>query len=104
MIDECMGINLNFDFFTASKEGEIVVVRTQVIKQGKSIVNIKDKCRTDNANGAFQYIAELKRLLDSSKSRTLLKKSKRAALVVPTESNIKAYVFANQFQVLLIIE
>ena len=34
----------------------------------------KDKCRTDNANGAFQYIAELKRLLEESKSRTLLKK------------------------------
>ena len=34
-------INLNFDFYTASKEGEIVVVRTQVIKQGKSIINIK---------------------------------------------------------------
>ena len=55
MIDECMGINffclgseyfypsinLNVDFFTAAKEGEIVVVRTQVIKQGKSIINIK---------------------------------------------------------------
>ena len=34
-------INLNVDFFTAAKEGEIVVVRTQVIKQGKSIINIK---------------------------------------------------------------
>jgi len=55
MIDECMGINffclglecfypsinLNVDFFTAAKEGEIVVVHTQVIKQGKSIINIK---------------------------------------------------------------
>ena len=55
MIDECMGINffclalecfypsinLNVDFFTAVKEGEKVVVRTQVIKQGKSIMNIK---------------------------------------------------------------
>jgi site-specific DNA recombinase len=44
----------------------------------------EDKCRTDNANGAFQYIAELKRLLDSSKSRTLLKKIESAALVAPT--------------------
>ena len=34
-------INLSVDFFTAVKEGEIVVVRTQVIKQGKSIMNIK---------------------------------------------------------------
>ena len=40
---ECFyaSINLNVDFFTAAKEGEIVVVRTQVIKQGKSIINIK---------------------------------------------------------------
>ena len=44
----------------------------------------EDRCRTDNVNGAFQYIAELKRLLQESKSRTLLKKTKDAALVVPT--------------------
>ena len=44
----------------------------------------EDKCRTHNANGAFQYIAELKRLLEESKSRTLSKKIESAALVVPT--------------------
>jgi uncharacterized protein (TIGR00369 family) len=55
MIDDCMGvnffilgleyfyptINLNVEFFYAVKEGEIVIVRTQVIKQGRSIINIK---------------------------------------------------------------
>lgn len=44
----------------------------------------KDRCRTDNANGVFQYIAELKRLLEESKSRTSIKKIENAALVVPT--------------------
>ncbi|HKC36252.1 MAG TPA: hypothetical protein VKB95_09325 [Chitinophagaceae bacterium] len=54
----------------------------------------EDKCRTDNANGAFQYIAELKRLLEESKSRTLLKKTESAALVDPTGkiSNILEYL------------
>jgi len=55
MIDECMGINffclgleyfyptinLNVDFFNAVKEGELVIIRTEVIKKGKSIINIK---------------------------------------------------------------
>ena len=42
----------------------------------------EDKCRTDNSSEVFQYIANLKRLLQESKSRTHLKKSKCAALVV----------------------
>ena len=55
MIDDCMGvnfscfgleyfypiINLNIDFLNAVMEGEIAIVRTQVIEQGKSIINIK---------------------------------------------------------------
>jgi uncharacterized protein (TIGR00369 family) len=55
MIDECMGVNfmclgleyfyptisLNVDFFNAVKEGEKVIVRSQVIKKGKTIINIK---------------------------------------------------------------
>lgn len=44
----------------------------------------EDRCRTDNANGAFQYIAELRRLLEKSKSRTSIKKIESAALVVQT--------------------
>ncbi len=43
----------------------------------------EDKCRTNNANGAFEYIAEVKRLLQESKGRTVLKKLESAALVVP---------------------
>ena len=44
----------------------------------------KDRCRTDNANGVFQYIADLKRLLEESKSRTSIKKIESAALVAPS--------------------
>ena len=44
----------------------------------------EDRCRTDNVNGAFEYIAELKRLLQESKGRTLIRKLENAALVVPT--------------------
>jgi len=55
----------------------------------------EDECRTHNANGVFQYIAELKRLLEESKSRTHLKKSKSAALVAPTGIEpLSARVFA----------
>ena len=43
----------------------------------------EDRCRTDKVNEAFEYIAELKRLLQESKGRTALKKSESAALVVP---------------------
>jgi hypothetical protein len=52
----------------------------------------KDKCRTDNANGAFQYIAELKRLLEEFKSRTSLKKLEGAALVVPSRIELEYQV------------
>ena len=55
MIDDCMGINflnlgiehfyptinLNVEFFRSAKEGETVYVKTQVVKLGKTIINIK---------------------------------------------------------------
>jgi uncharacterized protein (TIGR00369 family) len=55
MIDECMGvnficlglehfyptINLNVDFFTAAKEGEIVVVRTQELSKENQLSTSK---------------------------------------------------------------
>ncbi|UII31158.1 PaaI family thioesterase [Fulvivirga ulvae] len=55
MIDECIGvtffvmgleyfyptINLNVEFFSAAQEGDTVRVQTQVVKQGKTIINIK---------------------------------------------------------------
>ena len=52
----------------------------------------EDKCRTDNANDAFQYIAELKRLLEESKSRTILKKIESAALVAPPRIELRSGV------------
>jgi acyl-coenzyme A thioesterase 13 len=62
MIDDCMGvtffilgleyfyptINLNVEFFSAAKEGETVQVRTHVIKQGKTIINIKADMLNDS--------------------------------------------------------
>ena len=62
MIDECVGvtffvlgleyfyptINLNVEFFYAAKEGETVRVQTQVIKQGKTIINIKANVLNDS--------------------------------------------------------
>lgn len=55
MFDDCIGvnfmildtkyffptINLNVEFFSAVKEGELVIVKTYVIKKGKSVINIK---------------------------------------------------------------
>jgi acyl-coenzyme A thioesterase 13 len=55
MIDDCMGvtffvlgldyfypsINLNVEFFKGAKAGDKVLVRTQVVKQGRTIINIK---------------------------------------------------------------
>lgn len=55
MIDDCMGvnffilglkyfyptINLNVEFFNPVAEGETVMVKTQVVKQGKTVINIK---------------------------------------------------------------
>ena len=55
MIDDCMGvtffilgldyfyptINLNIDFFAPANQGETVLVSTQVVKQGKTVINIK---------------------------------------------------------------
>lgn len=62
MIDECIGvtffvlgleyfyptINLNVEFFSAAKEGETVLVQTQMIKQGKTIINIKADMLNDS--------------------------------------------------------
>ena len=55
MIDDCVGvtffilglknfyptINLYVDFFNPVSEGKTVLVRTQVVKQGKAIINMK---------------------------------------------------------------
>lgn len=55
MIDDCMGvtffilgleyfyptINLNVEFFSSAKEGETVTVQTKVVKQGRTIINLK---------------------------------------------------------------
>jgi uncharacterized protein (TIGR00369 family) len=55
MIDDCIGvnffllgleyfyptINLNVEFFNPATEGETVIVKTQVVKQGKTTINIK---------------------------------------------------------------
>lgn len=55
MIDECIGlnciilglenfyptINLNVEFFNPAMEGDTVLVKTQLVKQGKTIINIK---------------------------------------------------------------
>jgi uncharacterized protein (TIGR00369 family) len=62
MIDDCMGvnffilgleyfyptINLNVEFFNPVSEGEIVIVKTQVIKQGRTIINIKADVFNEN--------------------------------------------------------
>ncbi|HEX9827563.1 MAG TPA: PaaI family thioesterase [Flavobacteriaceae bacterium] len=55
MFDDCIGvnfmilgteyffptINLNVEFFSAVKEGDTVTVKTNVIKRGKSVINVK---------------------------------------------------------------
>ncbi|HMC02236.1 MAG TPA: PaaI family thioesterase [Flavobacteriaceae bacterium] len=55
MIDDCMGvtffilgleyfyptINLNVEFFSSAKEGETITVQTKVVKQGRTIINLK---------------------------------------------------------------
>jgi uncharacterized protein (TIGR00369 family) len=62
MIDDCMGvnffilgleyfyptINLNVEFFNPASEGETVIVKTQIIKQGKTIINIKADVINEN--------------------------------------------------------
>ncbi len=62
MIDDCMGvnffilgleyfyptINLNVEFFNAASEGETVIVKTKVIKQGKTVINIKADVINEN--------------------------------------------------------
>lgn len=55
MIDDCMGvnffvlgleyfyptINLNIEYFAGVKEGETVLVKTEVVKQGRTIINLR---------------------------------------------------------------
>ncbi len=55
MIDDCMGtnffvmglenfhptINLNIEYFNPAKEGEIVLVRTKVVRRGRTLINMK---------------------------------------------------------------
>lgn len=55
MIDDCIGvnffvlgleyfyptINLNIEYFSSAKEGEKVLVKTKVVKQGRTIINIR---------------------------------------------------------------
>lgn len=55
MIDNCIGvnfyvlgldyfyptINLNIEYFSGAKEGETVLVKTQVVKQGRTIINLR---------------------------------------------------------------
>lgn len=55
MFDDCIGvnfmilgtdnffptININVEFFNAVKEGDNVIVKTSVIKKGKSVINVK---------------------------------------------------------------
>ncbi|GAA4770475.1 MULTISPECIES: PaaI family thioesterase [Flavobacterium] len=55
MFDDCIGvnfmilgtdnffptININVEFFSAAKEEDTVIVKTSVIKKGKSIINVK---------------------------------------------------------------
>ncbi|MDQ3846109.1 MAG: septation ring formation regulator EzrA [Bacteroidota bacterium] len=47
----------------------------------------EDRCRTDNVNPAFGYIADLERLSEKNKSRTTLKNLERAAWVAPRVEN-----------------
>ena len=62
MIDDCIGvtfailgleyfyptINLNVEFFSPASEEETVIVKTQVVKQGKTIINIKADVINEN--------------------------------------------------------
>lgn len=55
MFDDCIGvnfmilgteyffptINLNVEFFSPAKEGDTVLVKTTVVKKGKSVINVK---------------------------------------------------------------
>ena len=55
MFDDCIGvnfmilgtdnffptININVEFFSAAKEGDTVLVKTSVIKKGKTVINVK---------------------------------------------------------------
>ena len=60
MFDHCIGvnfmilgtenffptINLNVDFFGAVKEGDTVIVKTNVVKRGKFVINVKVKTKS----------------------------------------------------------
>ena len=73
MIDDCIGvnffilgleyfyptINLNVEFFNPAAEGETVSVKTQVIKQGKTIINIKADVLNENLRLVAQASSNL---------------------------------------------
>jgi uncharacterized protein (TIGR00369 family) len=62
MVDDCMGvtffilgleyfyptINLNVEFFNPASEGENIIVKTQVIKRGKTVINLKADVTNEN--------------------------------------------------------
>lgn len=82
MIDDCMGINffvlgldyfyptinLNVDFFSPAREGDKVHVRTQVVKQGKSIINL----RAEVFNADRKLLAQASSNLAASKIKISL--------------------------------
>ena len=87
--EKCVEFAINYSMklpsvWSSAKHSDKQRLQFLVFPKGLFYNRQEDKCRTDNANEVFQYIAELKRLLQESKSLTLLKKSKSAALVVPT--------------------
>ena len=73
MIDDCVGvtffilglknfyptINLYVDFFNPVSEGKTVLVRTQVVKQGKAIINMKAEVLNDRQKLLAQATSNL---------------------------------------------
>jgi uncharacterized protein (TIGR00369 family) len=68
MIDDCIGvnfmilgleffyptINLNIEFFGSAREGETIKVKTEVVKQGNTIINIRAEIvNSENRKLAF---------------------------------------------------
>jgi site-specific DNA recombinase len=87
--EKCIEFAINYSMklpsvWSSAKYSDKQRLQFLIFPEGLFYNREEDKCRTDNANEVFQYIAELKRLLQESKSRTHLKKIESAALVVPT--------------------
>jgi len=73
MIDDCMGvtffvmglenfyptINLYVDFFNPTSEGKTIYVRTQVVKHGKTIINMKAEVLSDRQKLLAQATSNL---------------------------------------------